>query len=209
MRDYIIWFVWEIFFWQDKSMCCFSLPHDSMCVRQNHKNSIFCLSKLIKSKWVGFSYSPNDGKFFLIMFQQNTTNFFRSLFIARFLLILLTWSWLCVCIYFSSRVNHGINWFYLMRHDKISLFIAFFHQNWVWGGKESSLLLFGSHRHQHLSVIWDDGSTYKKLLQRLYRFISKKCCSPTSHQVFSHHYSCEHAHGSWHRGCFASGCPDA
>ncbi len=28
----------------------------------------------------------------------------------------------CVCIYFfffSSRVNHGINWFYLMRHDKI------------------------------------------------------------------------------------------
>lgn len=65
-----------------------------MCVRQNHKNSIFCLSKLIKSKWVGFSYSPNDGKFFPIM--SCNIQPISSFSLYRFMLLLLV-----VCIYVS------------------------------------------------------------------------------------------------------------
>lgn len=67
-----------------------------------------------------------------------------------------------------------------MRHDKISLFIAFFHQDRSGGeGKISSalLLLFGSHRHQHFccelmvaqkmtsTSLWQIASSEKMLLQ--------------------------------------------
>lgn len=123
-----------------------------MCVRQNHKNSIFCLSKLIKSKWVGFSYSPNDGKFFLIMSCVIYNQFLHSLFIALCFFFFLFLLYVFMFLY-ALTSWHELNWFYLMRHDKIPLFIAFFSSSFSQNACGKILLLFFCYQHQQLTSL--------------------------------------------------------
>lgn len=95
----------------------------------------------------------------LVIYNQ----FLHSLY--RFMLLLV------VC--FSMLLHHGLNWFYLMRHDKIPLFIAFFSSSLSVEMLVEKFCCFFfviniNNLHSIPPIYIFSCTTHKKLLHRLY-----------------------------------------